>query len=47
MNNRTMEYGGAKIKILLEDQLVDPPNEHITPVNVPQSYKPVNPEALY
>ena len=28
---------GARIKIMWEEQLVDPPNE----------YKPVNPEALY
>ena len=26
---------GARIKIMWEEQLVDPPNEYITPVNVP------------
>ena len=25
---------GARIKILWEEQLVDPPNEYLTPVNV-------------
>ena len=26
---------GSRIKIMWEEQLVDPPNEYITPVNVP------------
>ena len=29
-----MNMVGARIKIMWEEQLVDPPNEYITPVNV-------------
>ena len=44
---------GAKIKIMQEEQLVDPPMDFITPVNVPKSSilnsavnKSVNPKSL-
>ena len=46
MNNRTMEYKwnmvGARIKIMLEEKLVDPPNEYVTPVNVPYLFIPMS-----
>ena len=35
MNNRAMEYGWDQNKESWEEQLVDPPNEYKTPVNVP------------
>ena len=35
MNNKQWNMVGARIKIMLEEQLVDPQNEYITPVIVP------------
>ena len=34
-DNSSWNMVGARIKIMWEEQLVDPPNEYITPVNVP------------
>ena len=34
-NNITLTMYGARIKIMWEEQLVDPPVDYITPVNVP------------